>query len=127
LYKSRDNKRLNKIPKADEIVKRFFKIAQILPLKFLILPLICVFGIFGSWNSQAADTQTKPIIHNTQFSSELVKKVQRALFDDGYNPGKVDGIWGRMTLTAMNQFQEDNGLRATNNLNKKTLDLLFLE
>ena len=41
---------------------------------------------------------------------DMVVSIQRALRDQGYNPGPIDGIVGRATLAAMEQFQSENSL-----------------
>ena len=41
---------------------------------------------------------------------EMVVSIQQALRDQGYNPGPIDGIVGRATLAAMEQFQSENSL-----------------
>lgn len=41
-----------------------------------------------------------------------VKLVQGLLQKIGYNPGQIDGIFGRMTQQAVSQFQNNNGLVA---------------
>lgn len=41
---------------------------------------------------------------------ELIKKVQEALNDKGYDCGEADGVAGQKTQDAVKKFQEDNGL-----------------
>lgn len=36
--------------------------------------------------------------------------IQRALFHLGFNPGELDGIWGRRTIMAVKAFQRSRGL-----------------
>lgn len=40
-------------------------------------------------------------------------EIQRALTSQGFNPGPVDGIFGRLTSGAIKDFQNRNGLPAT--------------
>lgn len=42
--------------------------------------------------------------------SDNVATIQRALKDKGFDPGEVDGIWGRRTIAALRAFQQANGL-----------------
>jgi uncharacterized protein (TIGR02594 family) len=42
-----------------------------------------------------------------------VLKIQRALKSQGYDPGPLDGIWGRLTMAAVQAFQAKNGLPDT--------------
>ncbi len=55
------------------------------------------------WRSILCETNTTP---------DIIRRLQVALGDAGYNPGPVDGSLGGRTTTAVRQFQEDNGLPA---------------
>jgi hypothetical protein len=46
---------------------------------------------------------------NPQMQGKLVRDVQRALRDAGFNPGKIDGIYGPNTVAAVNAFQVSSG------------------
>ncbi len=48
-------------------------------------------------------------------------RVQRVLQERGYDPGPLDGIWGRMTWSAVKAFQRDAGLPVTGRLDKATM------
>ena len=39
-----------------------------------------------------------------------IMEIQRALSVQGYSPGPIDGIWGRLTMMAVRDFQTRNGL-----------------
>ena len=39
-----------------------------------------------------------------------VMEIQALLSKIGYNPGKIDGIFGSQTMQAVMQFQRNNGL-----------------
>lgn len=56
-------------------------------------------------------------------SPELIRKVQQALADAGFNPGTIDGINGPRTMSALNNFQKQNNL-AMGQLTKETLQKL---
>jgi outer membrane biosynthesis protein TonB len=51
---------------------------------------------------------------------ELVRNIQKALADKGFNPGAADGKLGPRTMGALNSFQRENGL-AIGTINKETL------
>lgn len=53
-------------------------------------------------------------------SPEIMRKVQQALIDRGFNPGPVDGRGGSRTAAALNKFQKQNGI-PVGKLTKKTL------
>ncbi|MFK8083281.1 MAG: peptidoglycan-binding protein [Granulosicoccus sp.] len=52
----------------------------------------------------------RQVLCETDMSPDLVVSVQRALRREGFNPGPIDGIVGRATLAAMEQFQSEKGL-----------------
>ena len=40
-----------------------------------------------------------------------IESIQQALRDRGFNPGEIDGIWGRRTIAAVRAFQTTRGLK----------------
>lgn len=54
----------------------------------------------------------------------FIEWVQRRLISHGFNPGIVDGIWGRNTLSATMAFQRTRNLPAEGNLNEATVNAL---
>ncbi len=60
-------------------------------------------------------------------SRPLVREVQAALKDRGYDPGQVDGIMGPLTRDALRKFQEANGLAVDGQLSDETLDKLGVQ
>jgi hypothetical protein len=57
-------------------------------------------------------------------SDQLVRRVQEQLQARGMDPGPVDGIWGPRTQEAVQQFQREQGLETTGQLNARTLAAL---
>lgn len=57
-------------------------------------------------------------------SPQLVRNVQQTLRDKGVDAGPVDGIWGPQTSTGVRQFQQQQNLETTGQLNAQTLDAL---
>lgn len=56
---------------------------------------------------------------------EDVREAQTLLIAHGYNPGKVDGVFGKNTEIASKNFKSDNGLSAkTGTIGKKTAEKL---
>jgi uncharacterized protein (TIGR02594 family) len=49
-----------------------------------------------------------------------ISEVQRALTSQGFNPGPPDGLWGRLTMNAVTEFQSRNGLNANGMLTEET-------
>jgi len=56
----------------------------------------------------------------------FVEWVQRSLIAHGFNPGIVDGVWGRNTLGATMAFQKARGLPSEGALNNATVSMLRL-
>jgi len=56
---------------------------------------------------------------------EDVKKAQQALFDKGYDPQGIDGIFGTNTDAATRGFQKANGLVVDGCIGPKTSEVLF--
>lgn len=54
---------------------------------------------------------------------EIIRGVQQALVNAGYNPGPVDGASGQKTVNAIQSFQKKNNL-AVGKLTKETLRAL---
>lgn len=43
--------------------------------------------------------------------SGKIEAIQEALRDKGFNPGEIDGIWGRRTIAAVRAFQATRGIK----------------
>ncbi len=69
----------------------------------------------------------KEVICSDQINTDLVKNVQKALNDKGYDAGPVDGAWGGKSLVAMNKFQEEKGLPVTKVISLETLQALGVQ
>lgn len=63
----------------------------------------------------------------TYSSKDIVKQAQQALNDAGYNCGTPDGIAGKKTAAAINQYQTDNGLEVTGVVDDALLESLGIE
>lgn len=57
--------------------------------------------------------------------SEAVRRIQQALKGKGFDPGEVDGIWGRNTIAAVKQFQTQQGLEVDGVVGPQTTAALF--
>jgi uncharacterized protein (TIGR02594 family) len=55
----------------------------------------------------------------------LVRDIQTALDGKGFNPGGIDGIWGRNTIKAVRAFQAANGLKVDGIAGPNTLAKLI--
>jgi uncharacterized protein (TIGR02594 family) len=54
-----------------------------------------------------------------------VRDLQTALANKGFNPGEIDGAWGRRTINAVRAFQSANGLKADGIVGPNTLAKLI--
>lgn len=57
----------------------------------------------------------------------LVREVQQALNDKGFNPGPIDGKWGPRTQAALTKFQNSEGISASRRLDEQTLAALGVD
>lgn len=67
----------------------------------------------------------RQVLCETNTTSNVIAKLQAALAGADYNPGPVDGVYGRQTAAAVSTFQKDEGL-ATGGLTLETLKKLGL-
>ena len=66
-------------------------------------------------------------ISASQLSGEQIRKVQQKLNQVGFHAGQVDGKWSSDTQAAIKNFQQSKGIKATGQLDERTLDQLGLE
>ena len=59
-------------------------------------------------------------------SDPEIEAIQQALFERGYNPGKIDGAMGRRTRGALRAFQRSVGLPDTGEIDHATVTALGL-
>jgi hypothetical protein len=71
--------------------------------------------------STSSSSSATPASH---YESGLVRNVQQALNDKGYNAGPMDGQWGPATEDAVRKFQRASGLPETGQLERSTLNAL---
>lgn len=50
------------------------------------------------------------VLCETNVTTDIIRDLQQALADEGFNPGSIDGVLGSDTLTAVRNYQEDNSL-----------------
>ena len=68
----------------------------------------------------------RTVLCETNITGDVVKQLQAALKREGYDPIWVDGVYGKKTRAAVNQYQKDNGI-ASGGLTFETLDKLGVE
>lgn len=75
-------------------------------------------GLAGMSDHQMPDPY--PLEHRYN----LVKAVQEALLEKGYDPGPIDGIFGPRTRNALYVYQKQNGLSGDGHLTEQTVQHL---
>lgn len=50
------------------------------------------------------------VLCETNTNGDIISRLQAALAEEGYNPGSVDGVLGRSTLNALEDYQQKNSL-----------------
>jgi len=76
---------------------------------------------------EVTSSTSSPSVGSSRYDSTLVRSVQQALNDKGYNAGSVDGQWGPATEDAVKRFQQSAGLPPTGELERPTLVALGVE
>ena len=79
--------------------------------RFLVLAAVLLFCLAGCLAAMQAG-QTTDALSKEGSRGEEVRQIQTKLSNWGYNPGKVDGIYGKQTKEAVIRFQKKNGLTA---------------
>jgi hypothetical protein len=62
--------------------------------------------------------------HPEEFTAEQIINAQTRLTELGFDPGPIDGIMGPITVVALRQYQQINGLPATGMLDWRTMRAL---
>lgn len=70
-----------------------------------------------------ADMEWREILCETNTTRDVVRRLQKALEDKGYDPVWIDGVYGSKTRAAVVAYQKDNNL-ASGQLTMQTLDHL---
>jgi hypothetical protein len=62
-----------------------------------------------------------------QIDKKQVQELQKKLNEEGFNSGPVDGIIGPKTRSALQEFQREEGLAASGQPDRETLEALDIE
>ncbi len=81
-------------------------------------------GVSGQQSGQGAMQSSAGALSS---DSDAVRQAQQALNQQGYDVGPIDGIHGPMTQGALREFQQDQNLQATGQLDQETASALGLE
>jgi hypothetical protein len=78
--------------------------------------------------SQSATNQQVAVdIQHKNLTSAEIKDIQQALIDKGFDPGAVDGMWGNLTRAAVWNFQQENGIDPSGEVDRQTLSALDVQ
>ncbi|HAG10779.1 MAG TPA: spore cortex-lytic enzyme [Desulfotomaculum sp.] len=80
-----------------------YKSAVVLFIAFLVLGGFVIFS-----NAEKAPAQNRPVYWG--LTGNDVSRLQQTLYDWGYYPGPVDGVFGNTTYRSLISFQANNGL-----------------
>ncbi len=75
--------------------------------------------------SQPVEEECIPI-DNSSISLGTTKDIQTFLYNNGFNPGEIDGYLGSATMDAIKQFQANVGLEADGDVGPNTLQAMRL-
>jgi peptidoglycan hydrolase-like protein with peptidoglycan-binding domain len=82
-------------------------------------------GMAGGATSTTGVTSTG--YAGNSLDRNVIRGIQRRLTQNGFTPGRADGVWGRSTQRALRQFQQSRGLEASGQLNPTTISALGLD
>lgn len=108
------------------VTNYFGNITKAAVRKFQVSKGISVDGVVGPQTSKAlfgngtSSRSAASGVQNAVLSKEQLKKVQTVLKKQGLYKGGIDGIFGKLTNTAVKKFQQKNGLVATGTIDKTT-------
>ncbi|VBB06308.1 Hypothetical protein LUCI_1538 [Lucifera butyrica] len=90
-------------------------------MKKVFLLAACIFLLSMSATVYAAAAD-KPVQFGMR--GDEVKTIQKLLADSGFFAGEIDGVFGNLTLRAVQRFQQENGLPPDGTVGKATLAYL---
>lgn len=90
-------------------------------LLFLVTIMFCTTGLYATSQVSMNSYVEPTAIINSSSSNSDIKLVQQKLKNWGYYTGKVDGIYGSKTKSAVIKFQRKNNLVADGIIGNKTL------
>ncbi len=78
---------------------------------------------YASGEQGGADASAGPN-GSSRLDRSTIREAQRALGDKGYDVGPIDGIWGPRSRSALESFEQAQGLQANGHLDRQALDAL---
>jgi peptidoglycan hydrolase-like protein with peptidoglycan-binding domain len=84
-------------------------------MRTAFLPAVLVFAVVVA--PASAQPLPPPLTYTQPLSPQGVMVVQRRLHEQGVYSGRIDGVWGQDSQTALERFQQTHGLQVTGQLN----------
>lgn len=78
-------------------------------------------------SQSGAQSQSGHSGQSAQIDQNTVRQVQQQLQNQGYDVGKVDGVWGQRSRQALMDFQKDQNIRTSGRPDQQTMAALGLE
>lgn len=100
------------------------KVKQLLASCMALMISVSSPSIIWAGNSVSV-VQTSSTSEVTITDSSTIKSVQSILNIFGYNCGSADGVMGNQTITAIKNFQKDQGLNTTGEINSELFDYIL--
>ncbi len=80
----------------------------------------------STYVSKPAELKWERILCQTNTNKNVIKELQQELSNRNYNPGPIDGVYGKETMKALTAFQVDNNL-SSGALTLESLDALGIK
>ena len=93
----------------------------------LVMPVLAG-GQKGSTTAGTSGSGTRmEQLGQQAMTPEQIREAQRQLKEAGFDPGPIDGQLGHRTTEAIREYQKDNGLPQTGQLDEPTKELLMAQ
>lgn len=78
----------------------------------------------GTYSTDQSAAHPSKMIDASSLSKSDIKQIQKSLNSQGFDAGPVDGVWGSKVTSALQSFQQAQGLNASGQLDRETLSAL---
>ena len=100
---------------------------EVQPLRVTRKPIAAEYAtVLEEVKGEDSRLEWRPVLCEPDEKPDLIKSVQKALDDAGFDPGPIDGALGRQTMLAIDAYQRQNSL-ARDHLTIETIEHLGLD
>lgn len=92
---------------------------------FLRAFAVCLTFLAVPSSARAGAASQRLVDTDRENERRLIRRVQSALKDKGFDPGPIDGMMGRRTSDALSAFQKSQGLEQTGAIGPRTMRALL--